>query len=109
MLFQAVRYILIIILFSMMATKPFYLYAQTLSDAADLSKELVIDECVEIALKNHPTLKAAEASVEASRSQVWEGRSAYFPQVNITTGYSENYSTSTTLKRIQKLRPMPLH
>jgi TolC family type I secretion outer membrane protein len=99
MLFIVVRYILIIILFSMMVTKPFYLYAQTLSTNADLSKELAIDECVEIALKNHPTLKATEASVEASRSQVWEGRSAYFPQVNITTGYSENYSTSTTLKK----------
>ena len=99
MLFQIVRYILIIILFSMMVTKPFYLYAQTPSVDADLSKELTIDECVEIALKNHPTLKATEASVEASSSQVWEGRSAYFPQVNITTGYSENYSTSTTLKK----------
>lgn len=99
MLFQVVRYILTIILFSLMAVKPFYLYAQTESAATDLSKELAIDECVEIALKNHPTLKAAEASVDASRSHVWEGRSAYFPQVNITTGYSENYSTSTTLKK----------
>ena len=99
MLFQVIRYILIILLFSMMVTKPFSLYAQTLSANADLSKELAIDECVEIALKNHPTLKAAEASFDASRSQVWEGRSAYFPQVNITTGYSENYSTSTTLKK----------
>ncbi len=65
----------------------------------DLSKELIIDVCVDIALKNHPTLKAADASLDASRSQVWEGRSAYFPQVNLSTGYSENYSTSTTLRK----------
>ncbi|MBI3785304.1 MAG: TolC family protein [Deltaproteobacteria bacterium] len=38
-------------------------------------------ECIEIGLANHPSLKAASASVEAGNERVWEAASGYLPSL----------------------------
>ena len=39
-------------------------------------------ECIEIALRQQPTLRAAAATVAAGRERVWEAAAAYLPQVS---------------------------
>lgn len=41
-----------------------------------------LEECIAIALENHPTLKAAGASVRAAEQRVRQSVSGYLPQVN---------------------------
>jgi outer membrane protein len=40
-----------------------------------------LSECVAIAVQQHPSLKAAEASVAAGHARVWEAAAGYLPQV----------------------------
>lgn len=44
--------------------------------------EKTLAECIAIALKNHPTLKAASASIEAAHQRVWAAASPYLPQLD---------------------------
>jgi outer membrane protein len=41
-----------------------------------------LNDCIEFALKNQPSLKAAQASVAAATQQVWQATSSYLPQLN---------------------------
>ncbi len=51
-------------------------------------------ECIEIALHQQPTLKAAGATVAAGRERVWETTAAYLPQV--TASYQANRRHAST-------------
>lgn len=52
-------------------------------------ERLAIDRCIEIALQRNPALQAAAGSANAARSRVGQARSAYFPQVTLSGGYSK--------------------
>src|ERR1051326_1545101 len=41
-----------------------------------------LDECIAIAVDQHPSLKAASASVEAAHQRVYQAASGYLPQLN---------------------------
>lgn len=45
-----------------------------------------LEECIAIALEQHPSLKSASASVDAAEQRVWQAASGYLPQVS--AGYS---------------------
>jgi TolC family type I secretion outer membrane protein len=49
---------------------------------------LTLSRCVEIALRQQPSLLASMYTVNASQSKVGEAQSGYFPQVNISGGYN---------------------
>ncbi len=53
---------------------------------------LGLDEAIATALQKHPSLTVARESVNASRAQVSQAASAYFPQIRASTGYSESHS-----------------
>jgi outer membrane protein TolC len=54
-----------------------------------------LEECIALALDQHPSLKAASASVDAAGQRVWQVASGYFPQVS--AGYSaERRKTSVS-------------
>ena len=44
---------------------------------------LTLTQCVEIALKNQPTLRAARSSVEASQARVTQSKADYLPQISL--------------------------
>jgi len=50
------------------------------SDTTALPKK-TLAECIAIALEHQPSLKAANASVDAAHERVWEAASPYLPQV----------------------------
>jgi outer membrane protein len=53
--------------------------------AADLPTK-TLDECIAIALQQHPSLKAAGAAVDAGHQRVWEAAANYLPQLSATYG-----------------------
>lgn len=48
---------------------------------------LALPQCLEIALKNQPTLKAARSSVEASQARVTQSKADYLPQISLQSAY----------------------
>ncbi len=57
------------------------LLACALATADDLPTR-TLTECIEIAVQQHPSLKAAAASVAAGHQRVWQAASNYLPQIN---------------------------
>ena len=54
-------------------------------------------ECIEIALRQQPTLRAAAATVAAGRERVWEAAAAYLPQVSASYLASRRHASSSSL------------
>ncbi len=66
---------------------------QLLISAASAQTEnakLTLHDCIETALKNQPSILAAQANIAAGAGRETQAASPYFPQVNANTGYSEN-------------------
>lgn len=61
---------------------------------AEDTKPLSMEECISIALKKHPTLKAAEKDSQVATAQYKETRSAYYPQVSLNASYTQSESKS---------------
>src|ERR1035437_7271779 len=51
---------------------------------ADDIPQKTLAECIAIAEQQHPSLKAATASVQAGHARVWEAGSNYLPQISAT-------------------------
>lgn len=54
-------------------------------------ERLSLTDCIDMALKNQPSLKAAFAGVEGGKGRELQARAPYFPQINASTGYSDNH------------------
>src|SRR5438128_10892336 len=56
-----------------------------------------LEECIEIALRQQPTLRAAAATVAAGRERVWQAAAAYLPQVSASYLASRRHASSSSL------------
>ncbi|MDP3028873.1 MAG: TolC family protein, partial [Deltaproteobacteria bacterium] len=68
----------------------FYLRLTIYAEGGPPFKEgdvLALTQCLEIALKNQPTLKAARSSVEANQARVTQSRADYLPQISLHSAY----------------------
>jgi outer membrane protein len=52
--------------------------------------KLTLRECIDVALKNQPTIMSAREVVNAGEGRVTQAASAYFPKVSASTGYAES-------------------
>src|SRR5437667_773750 len=59
-----------------------------------------LEECIEIALRQQPTLRAAAAPVAAGRERVWEAAAAYLPQVSANYLASRRHGSPSSLSNI---------
>lgn len=50
---------------------------------------LDLKRCIEIGLMRHPNILAATGTVDAGRSRVGQSQANYYPQVNLSSGYSK--------------------
>ena len=71
---------IIMILFSLVLT-PYSVPGET---------KLTLQNCIDSALKNQPTMRSARANIDAGQGRATQAASPYFPQVSASTGYSEN-------------------
>jgi outer membrane protein len=51
-------------------------------------KPLTLEQCTAMALKYHPSLRANQATVEASQARVEQALASYYPQVSFNASYS---------------------
>src|SRR5437016_1036500 len=69
-----------------------------------------LEECIEIALRQQPTLRAAAATVAAGRERVWETAAAYLPQVSASYLASRRRGSPSSLTNISagggEVRPL---
>lgn len=61
------------------------------ADPIKPGETLDLGRCIDIALDNHPTVMAAQGSLNASRSRVTQARSGYYPQLGASSSYSRVY------------------
>jgi outer membrane protein len=58
---------------------------------------LTLDEALQIALENHPSIKVSKERIDAQQAVVGQQMAAYYPQINMTNGFqSGNQVGSTT-------------
>ncbi len=56
-----------------------------------------LHECIEKALAGHPAIRSAREGLNAGRGRVTQARSPYLPQVQASTGYTENRALGSAL------------
>jgi len=69
------------------------------AQAEDLIKKgdtLDLERCIEIAIKRQPSIIAAMSTVNVSQSKIGQVQAPYYPQINWSSGYSRNYSQSSS-------------
>src|SRR5436309_5308440 len=69
----------------------------TLPSLAGAEARKTLEECIEIALRQQPTLRAAAATVAAGRERVWQAAAAYLPQVSASYLASRRHASSSSL------------
>ena len=57
---------------------------------------LNMDTCIGIALKKQPNIVAAKSTVNVNQSRVGQAKANYYPQVDLTSGYSRTSPVSRT-------------
>ncbi len=57
---------------------------------------LALERCVEIALRNQPNIIAAKSNVSAAESKVGQAESSYYPQVDLSAGYTRTSPVPST-------------
>ena len=59
---------------------------------------LTLDRCVEIGLAKQPGILAARGTLNASRSRIGQAQSNYYPQVDLSAGYSRTSPAPTSAR-----------
>jgi len=86
-----------LVLFSMVVVSSGAAFAE---DQPDTAPRLTLQEAITIALGRHPTLIAAQGTVQAQTARVGETRSNALPQFNLTSSYTRTTSNATALPGI---------
>jgi outer membrane protein len=58
------------------------------TETVPVGELLSLEQCIDIALKQSPTISAATFAVNAAGARVGQAKSAYYPQVDLTGGYT---------------------
>lgn len=54
---------------------------------------LTLEQCIQIGLQNHPDIAAYTSNIKIYQARVGQARSAYYPQLNLVSGYSHDKMT----------------
>lgn len=76
--------------------------------AEDLVKKgdtLSLARCIEIALKNHPSIVAAMSFIKANESRIGQAKASYYPHINWSSGYNRISSSTSHSSLVQKNNP----
>jgi outer membrane protein len=71
--------------------------ATTTGGEANQEKVLTLNQCIDIALKNNPTVRASMFGVDVNQSRVSEARSAYYPQLSASASYARVHPQPNTV------------
>jgi outer membrane protein len=71
--------------------------ATTTGGDAIQAKVLTLNQCIDIALKNNPTVRASMFGVDVNQSRVGAARSGYYPQLNASGSYARVHPQPNTV------------
>lgn len=57
---------------------------------------LTLDEALQIALENHPSIKVSKERIDSQQAVVGQQMAAYYPQINMTNGFQTGSQTGST-------------
>ncbi len=72
---------------------------------ADDAGRRTLQECVAIALDRHPTLRAAQAVVDAANRRVWQAGSPYLPQVSASYDVDRRHTSASARLGVDATTP----
>jgi outer membrane protein len=80
-------------------TSPGQPTSKATSTGADVMplRVLTLNQCIDIALKNNPTIRASMFGVDVNQSRVGEARSGYYPQVSASGSYARVHPQPNTV------------
>lgn len=55
-------------------------------------EQMPLSQCIDTALKNNPLIRSATGAAIAADKRILQSSAAYYPQIQGSTGYSENHS-----------------
>jgi outer membrane protein TolC len=61
------------------------------------ARVLTLNQCIDIALKNNPTIRASMFGVDVNQSRVGEARSGYYPQLSASGSYARVHPQPNTV------------
>ncbi len=64
--------------------------SKTVEGAVATNRIISIDDCIKIALENHPAIQSAMSSTDIYKSKIAQAWSAYFPKLGLDANYSRN-------------------
>jgi outer membrane protein TolC len=67
-------------------------------DAIQRGDRLTLQQCMEIALKNHPAINAASGAIRQTESRIGQAKAGYYPQITFQSGYSRVGPASTSFR-----------
>ena len=70
--------------------------------SAYANEKFSLKACLELALREHPSIKAASGTVAASQGQTAQAASPYYPHVRASTGYSESHALGALGESVTK-------
>jgi len=72
------------------ATSPGQPISKRTTTGVDVNRApaMTLNQCIETALKNNPTIRASIFGVDVNRSRVGEARSGYYPQLSASAAYT---------------------
>lgn len=73
-----------------------YPSAAAAQDTIKKDTVLSLEDCIDITLKNNPTISSSFASQEAQRNRLSQTKSSYLPQIDASANYSRSDSESET-------------
>ena len=73
-----------------------YPSAAAAQDTIKKDTVLSLEDCIDITLKNNPTISSSFASQEAQRNRLSQTKSSYLPQIDASANYSRSDSESAT-------------
>lgn len=87
---------IVVFVFLTVLITPLLTFAQTAIQAGDV---LTLEQCLDFALKRHPSLLAATHTIRVNESRIGQAQSNYLPQVNWQSTYTRNspYTTNPRL------------
>jgi len=59
---------------------------------------LTLQQCIHIALKNHPAINAASGTIRQQESKIGQARAGYYPQITFESDYSRVGPAPTSLR-----------
>jgi len=78
----------------------FLIYGKILWAADMIHKDdiLTLQQCIHIALKNHPAINAASGTIRQQESKIGQARAGYYPQITFESDYSRVGPAPTSLR-----------